>query len=188
MSVAVVARELEQLERGDEQEVLVKARRIVEPCENDEIGGRGRPKARRSNIHSGAEASLVNDHRLDLKSYNPPAVEVQDGHLGSLEVWKRAKHVQARGLGQAAHHFRLAKRTHVTSPLRAKTRESFLQTSQWSSEALSQSFERNEPRQPPRIRARPHSELRRVDGLALVACQIGQTSEIGRRRDEERGS
>src|SRR3989442_9124283 len=108
MSVAVVARELEQLERGDEQEVLVKARRVAEAPENDEIGGRGWPKARRSNIHSGAEASLVNDHRLDLKCYNPPAVEVQDGHLGSLEVWKRATNAQARGLGHAAHHFRLS--------------------------------------------------------------------------------
>src|SRR3989442_1866778 len=188
MSVAVVAGELEQLARGDEQEVLVKARRVAEPRENDEIGGRGWPKARRSNIHSGAEASLVDDHRLDLKGYNPAAVEVQDGHLSSLEVWKRAKNVQARRLGQATRHFRLAKRTHVTSPLRAKLRENFLQTSQLSSEAFPQSFDRNEPRQPPRIRPRPHSELRRVDGLALVACQIGQTSEIGRRRDKERGS
>src|SRR5438094_6246584 len=103
MSVAVVARKLEQLERGDEQEVLVKARRVAEPGENDEIGGRGGPKARRSNIHGGAEASLVNDDRLHLKSHNAPAVEVKDGHLGRLEVWKRAKHVQARCLGQAAH-------------------------------------------------------------------------------------
>src|SRR5437899_9475365 len=126
MSVAVVARKLEQLERGDEQEVLVKVRWVAEPGENDEIGGRGWPKARRSNIHSGAEASLVNDHRLDLKCHNPPAVEVQDGHLSSLEVWKRAKNVQARRLGQATRHFRLAKRTHVTSPLGAKPRESFL--------------------------------------------------------------
>src|SRR5947199_3440854 len=82
MSVAVVARKLEQLERGDEQEVLVKAGRVAEPCENDEIGGRGWPKARRSNIHGGAEASLVNDHCLDLNSHNPPAVEVQDGQPG----------------------------------------------------------------------------------------------------------
>src|SRR5438094_2470383 len=145
MAVAVVARKLEQLERGDEQEVLVKAGRVAEPCENDEIGGRGWPKARRSNIHGGAEASFVNDHRLDLNSHNPPRVEVQHGQLGRLEVWKRAKHVQARGLGQAAHHFRLAERTHVAPPLRAKLRERFLQTSPLSSGALPESFERNEP-------------------------------------------
>src|SRR5437016_13785486 len=102
MSVAVVARELEQLERGDEQEVLVKARRVAEPCENDEIGGRGWPKARRSNIHGGAEASLGNDHRLDLKSHNPPGVEVQHGQPGRPQGWKPPKHAQARGLRQAS--------------------------------------------------------------------------------------
>src|SRR3989442_6519214 len=102
MSVAVVAGELEQLERGDEQEVLVKARRVAEPCENDEIGGRGWPKARRSNIHSGAEASLVDDHPLDLKSHKPPAVAVQHGQLGRLEVSERAQNDLARGLVPAA--------------------------------------------------------------------------------------
>ena len=63
----------------------MKARLVAEPCKKDEIGRRRRPKARRTDIDGGAGASLVNVHRLDLKSDNPPTVEVHHGQLRRLE-------------------------------------------------------------------------------------------------------
>src|SRR5438477_10736739 len=81
VSVAVVACDVHQLDRWYEQKVFVKARLTGDPCKNDEMGGRRRSKARRPNIHSRAEATLVNFHCLDLKPYHPSAVEVHHGQL-----------------------------------------------------------------------------------------------------------
>src|SRR2546430_1075861 len=108
MSVAVVAGDVHQLDRWYEQKVFVKARLTGEPCKNDEMGGRCRSKARRANIHSRAEATLVNFHRLDLKPYHPSAVEMHHGQLGRLEGRKRTEKVQARSLAEAAGHLRPA--------------------------------------------------------------------------------
>src|SRR2546430_2839666 len=122
MSVAVVACDVHQLDRRYEQKVFVKARLIGHPCKNDEMGGRCWPKARRANIHSRAEATVVNFHCLDLKPYHPAAVEMHHGQLGRLEVWKGAEHVEARGLGQAADHLHLAERTCIATPYGTKLR------------------------------------------------------------------
>jgi hypothetical protein len=91
MPVSIVMANFRDLDRRYQEAIIVKSFTVAEPRENDQVSARRWPKAPTMNIHGRMHPRLIDVYGLDLKADHASGVEVKDGQLGGLAVWKRAK-------------------------------------------------------------------------------------------------
>jgi len=113
---AVVTREVEELNGGEQQALFVdRASARSHARTTKYVVGEAR-KLERYTLTVARSRRVGHVYSLDLESDHPPAVQMEHRGLGGLGVWKRAKQVQVAGFGEAAGHLGLAQEAYVGAP------------------------------------------------------------------------
>src|SRR5258708_11072481 len=104
MALLLLCKVEESLRRKD-QALVVEFAFFANPGEHCEVGGRGWPKARDSDVDGWAWMNCVYGHRFHLQSDHVPVRPVPHEDFGGLRIWKWAEQVHVASLRHSADDF-----------------------------------------------------------------------------------